>query len=135
MSDCIDHGQRGAVGGYGRVRFAGVVVGAHRAAYCRAMGLGLADIKSLVVRHTCDNPRCINQDHLLLGTASDNMQDRERGTHSVRGEGNPAVRLTQSEVAEIRRLATTGITQVAIARRFNIRQGYVSKIVNKVVWK
>lgn len=28
-----------------------------------------------LVRHTCDNPRCFNPDHLVAGTQADNMQD------------------------------------------------------------
>jgi HNH endonuclease len=36
----------------------------------------------LLVRHRCDNPPCSNPDHLELGTASDNAQDRE-----LRGRG------------------------------------------------
>jgi len=35
------------------------------------------------VLHHCDNPPCINPDHLYIGTAADNAQDRER-----RGRGN-----------------------------------------------
>lgn len=30
----------------------------------------------LVIRHTCDNPKCINPKHLICGTQQDNMQDR-----------------------------------------------------------
>ncbi|ACP44084.1 hypothetical protein VPP93_gp13 [Vibrio phage VP93] len=44
------------------------------------MGLKLSEIKHVVVRHTCDNPRCINPDHLIGGTIADNNRDRaERG--------------------------------------------------------
>ena len=35
------------------------------------------DITGYVVRHTCDNPRCINPDHLLKGTVRDNIRDMD----------------------------------------------------------
>lgn len=40
---------------------------------------------SLLVLHRCDNPRCVNPDHLFLGTDADNADDRER-----KGRGNKA---------------------------------------------
>ena len=33
--------------------------------------------QGLVVRHTCDNPKCINPKHLVIGTAQDNVKDRD----------------------------------------------------------
>ncbi|AFU62949.2 endonuclease [Pseudomonas phage UFV-P2] len=42
-----------------------------------------------VVRHTCDNPLCINPQHLIAGTQYDNVQDRNDRdrTHSNVSEG------------------------------------------------
>lgn len=82
MIDCIDHGRKGDRDGYARVKVNGKQTKAHRLAYCQANGVSLGDIAGRVVRHSCDNPRCVNGDHLLLGSQADNIQDMmDRGRH------------------------------------------------------
>lgn len=56
----------------GFVRFKGKKIKAYRFAYERKHGAVPA---GLVVRHTCDNRRCVNTEHLLLGTQADNIRD------------------------------------------------------------
>lgn len=60
--------------GYGRMRWHGKVSGAHRVAYEVFRGEHLKP--SQMVLHRCDEPRCINPDHLYLGDQGDNMRDR-----------------------------------------------------------
>jgi len=71
--------------GYGFVRGPGLVspLLAHRC----ALVLILGEIPAgLLVRHSCDNPPCINLAHLLKGTTLDNMRDMvERNRHRFRG--------------------------------------------------
>lgn len=86
MSFCIlDHGRTSSLRpeGYAMVGIPGVrsrCTGLHRLVFAKKQGVSLADIKGTVVRHTCDNPRCINPDHLIGGSLADNNKDRaERG--------------------------------------------------------
>lgn len=79
--DCIDHGRTRSLRpeGYARVGIPGVASRStclHRLVYAKKMGKTLDEIKGVIVRHTCDNPRCINPDHLIGGTRADNNRDR-----------------------------------------------------------
>lgn len=77
------HGAKDAHG-YGQLTVGGSSVGAHRLAYRLFNGPLHGDH---VVRHTCDNPPCINPEHLINGSVSDNMMDSvERGRHVNAGK-------------------------------------------------
>ena len=92
-----------------------------------------------VVRHTCDTPWCINENHLVLGTQADNVKDSvERGRHknpSFKGTTNPMARLTEDEVIEIRDLFADGWTHSQLAEEFNIHRITALNIVNRKTWK
>lgn len=74
----------------------------HRLKYCQAKGIKLEDIVGLVVRHTCDNPRCINPRHLVIGTAADNSADMVHRGRSLKGTRHHKARLDEQKVADIR---------------------------------
>lgn len=60
---------------------------AHRVAWVLANGRAIPN--GMIVRHTCDNPICVNPHHLLLGTHRDNIHDmnsRKRGARSKKTE-------------------------------------------------
>lgn len=61
--------------GYGNFCFNGVSTGAHRVSWFIFKG----NIKNnLFVLHKCDNPSCVNPEHLFLGTQKDNIEDMHR---------------------------------------------------------
>jgi len=82
---CIDHGRTRSLSpeGYAMVGWpgrSGISTRLHRLTYAQHHGTTLAAIAGQCVRHTCDNPRCVNPEHLLLGSRADNNRDRaERG--------------------------------------------------------
>lgn len=131
-NDCIDHGQVGQRGRYGVTRVAGIVTPLHRAVYCAEHGVTLSSIKGLVVRHVCDNPRCINPTHLELGTHKDNSADMVKRGRSCTGERNAACKLSDIEVQWIRdcyipRHPTNGAT--ALAASYGLSVAQISRIV------
>ncbi|CRK82989.1 HNH endonuclease signature motif containing protein [Neobacillus massiliamazoniensis] len=59
--------------GYGKFKMDGKPMRANRVSYQQHKG----EIpKGLIVRHTCDNPACVNPDHLILGTQKQNNDDK-----------------------------------------------------------
>jgi hypothetical protein len=74
-----------SVNGYGVFRWRGKPRKAHRVAYAIAHGYTPA---GLVVMHTCDNPPCVNPDHLVLGTQLGNVHDAiTKGRFRTRNSG------------------------------------------------
>ena len=95
--------------------------------------------EGLVVRHRCDNPPCVRPDHLELGTVGDNVGDMwERGNPvipALRGGQHPRAKLTDEQVAEIKRLRASGVTAPAIAEQFGVSKWTVYKIGEGTRWK
>lgn len=74
-----------------------------RLVYCLVNNLKLQDIADKVVRHSCDNPKCVNPKHLVLGTQLENMEDRKlRGRNELCGRSGMRVNLSDEEIAAIR---------------------------------
>lgn len=122
--------------GYGRLRFRGKIVKHHRLVYCQYHGIELIDIEGLIVRHTCDNPRCINPQHLELGTQHDNVQDMiaRRRQNPPKGEAHYNSKLKEEEVAAIRQ-NPKHLKQRDLATLYGVSQNVVSTIQAKKTWK
>jgi hypothetical protein len=72
VTECIEWEWTRSKAGYGQTYWDGKREYAHRAVWMMLYG---PIPPKHVVRHRCDNPPCINPDHLILGTQADNMQD------------------------------------------------------------
>jgi hypothetical protein len=87
--------------GYGMMKVSGKSMLAHRFSYTQAFG----EIpEGQLVLHRCDNPSCVNPDHLFLGTDQDNVSDmfaKGRG-RKAKGSGHGRTNLTEDQVRSIR---------------------------------
>lgn len=118
---------QGAIGhgGYGFFHYQKRTVKAHRLALHFMDGAPLRS--RLVVRHRCHNHRCVNPDHLLLGTHASNTQDKIDAGHA-KGQGK-FTKLRPDQHEEIRRrYQAGGITQLELSRGYGVSLRHVQSI-------
>lgn len=122
--------------GYGKFYDGTKVEMAHRFSFILAHG---SIDPGQFICHRCDNPPCVNPEHLFVGSQSDNLRDAySKGRMAIcklnaSGRGNQ-IKLTIYDVREIRLRHRRGETQTSIAEDFEINQTMVSAIVRNKSW-
>ena len=107
--------------------------GAHR--FALELHLKRSIGKNMFVLHSCDNPPCVNPNHLREGTNNDNVQDAvSRGRHK-RGSNDVRSHLTDNDVLDIRTRAAEGERNRTLAAEFNLSEAIVSMITRGIRWK
>lgn len=93
--------------------------------------------ENMLICHTCDNPPCVNPDHLWQGTNSDNIRDSFKKCRSVirKGEENSNAKLTEKNVLEIRELFKNNHKVKDIACNYDITTNYCRAICMRTTWK
>ena len=148
-SGCIPWTGATANFGYGAFNVGGKVHQAHRLSYQFFVG----EPGELCVLHRCDNPPCVNPDHLFVGTHDDNMADKfDKGRNCYgdangsrrhpesrhRGETSPVAVLSDDDARRIHEQSHRfGRTQVSLAEEYGVSQSLVSLVVRaegRYVW-
>jgi hypothetical protein len=125
--------------GYGRMFANGKMLSAHRVSWALANG-SIPD--GMKVLHRCDNPPCVNPNHLFVGTQGDNMRDcaakrrlsLQQHPERTQGERHPMAKLTADVVREIRARKGSASTY-ALAREFGVCQATIHQIHVGKIWK
>ena len=124
-SGCVEWERSVSSHGYGSIYVDGKKVLAHRVAWMCSNG---PIPKGLCVLHKCDNPLCVNPEHLFLGTRDDNMKDT---AHKSRGRGGRKS-LTPSQVREIR---ASDAPTASLAKHYGVAAGTISNVRNYHTYK
>ena len=121
--------------GYGHFYDGSKIVKAHRFAY-ELFKEKIPNGK--FVCHKCDNPPCVNPNHLFIGSHTDNMRDmikKKRWSNGNRvGELNPCAKLTERKVLKIRSLRHSALTYKSLSKMFNVSKTLVAKICREEIW-
>lgn len=115
------------------------LISSHRAAWIVANG-EIPD--GLAVLHRCDNKRCCNPAHLFLGTYGENNTDRSQKGRSCRGSQSHHAKLTESQVADIRKRYVRGHIKwpgrgnaKRLAAEYGISHTNLLDIIHGKIWK
>ena len=115
--------------GYGILPGANKNTRSHRLSY----EIHIGEIpEGLIVCHHCDNPGCVNPDHLFVGTPKDNAHDAlQKGRHYI-GEKNGRSKLTAKNVKEI---LNSNMNGQQLAEKFGVTRSTINNVRRGVTWK
>lgn len=139
MDGCIEWQKSCSGSGYGQIKVGGrkgKLWRAHRWSWVQVHG---PIPEGLCVLHRCDNRRCVNVDHLFLGTMADNSADmwaKGRGwTPGLRGSAHPLAKLDEVKVRMIRREHAAGASIKELAARYGVGSPNICHITSGRTWK
>lgn len=118
--------------GYSEIMIKGTTKKIHRHIYEECFG----EIpKGLIIRHKCDNPSCINPEHLEVGTHQDNIKDMMLRGRQAKGTKKPLSKLNENDVLIIKKSLLNGETNRNLAKKFKVDESIISNIKNNKMWK
>ena len=96
--------------------------------------------KGMLLRHLCHNKKCVNLEHLAIGTMKDNRQDDiDAGKDWFIGENNNLAKLTEQQVLDIRSRQPNGKPPYGyirdLAKEYNLNRSQIYDIWKRNVWK
>lgn len=139
MSNCWEWTASKSRDGYGSIGYKNKHLKAHRVSF-EIFNQKIPE--GMQVLHVCDNPSCVNPDHLFLGTQQDNIKDMYNKNREARLKGSKNGRsvLTESQVLEIRyeynknKSFVEGL-QYQLAEKYGVTKSVILKVISGKSWK
>ena len=94
-------------------------------------------LEGMCVCHTCNNPSCVNSDHLEIGTHNENMKYMVKSNRQAKGEKHGRAKLTYKQIPEIIKLLNTKAytyTHIAELELYNVTPATIWKIDKGYNW-
>ena len=96
--------------------------------------------KDNCICHICDNPACVNPQHLFIGTQADNIADMIAKGRNIlppirRGKQSNFAKLNDKKIRQIRNLAKDGFSSRKLARKFTVSKTTILQIVKRKSWR
>jgi hypothetical protein len=115
--------------------YADIIVNGRRTPAGRyALLLDGRDPTGFLACHHCDNPPCVNPDHLYVGTHAQNVADSIARGRSRVGEASPRAKITEADVREIRRMYASGVNFSKLGAAFSISKQHAARIARRENW-
>ena len=89
--------------------------------------------KGMCVCHTCDNPSCVNPNHLFYGSALDNQKDKMTKNRQTKGESQGHSKLTNNQIEQIKARANENYK--VLCKEFNLVPSTIYRIWHNQSWK
>lgn len=120
--------------GYGHFWLNGGCRSSHRASWVLFNG---KIPRGAQVLHHCDNPPCVNPDHLFIGSNTSNVADKmSKNRHRApRGEEQGLSKLTDKKVIKIRELRNKRVTLRRLADKFKVSPSTIAQVVTRKTWR
>lgn len=134
LGRCWIYGGADDGSGYGTFGIAGRIHRTHRLSW--TISIGEVPV-GLCVLHKCDNRRCVNPNHLFLGTRVDNNKDRHaKGREKpCKGSTNGRAKITEEQAVEIRSLQRSGWTYTQLMVKYGLSKSMIGNIVQGKAWR
>lgn len=133
-NDCWHWKASTAGKGYGQIKVPGTrrQMYAHRLSYeihCGPVPDGM------LVMHSCDNPPCVNPNHLSVGTYGENLQDMAAKYRHLYGERNAQAKLTELQVEMVFTIFDGGLGRDEIAKCVGASKTHIDRILRGERWR